>query len=104
MSVKVTQADREAAAEPHLVQVGEPHNEADLFEAAMLREGNSDDWPKVQAFARHRSATDAELAQLRARVGKLEEALEYIAETTDDEHDARKARAALAPTPPETEA
>lgn len=75
--MNVAQADREAAAE---MQRWRNHDRPSMAEDA-LRDGLLDGNYNVQAFARHREAViTAAMAQDRARIAELEEALGLAAD------------------------
>ena len=54
----VTQADREAASQLYLLDVGEPKSMHDLATSGEISFGNYDHWDIVQAFASHRTASE----------------------------------------------
>jgi hypothetical protein len=74
----VTQADREAAASVYLRNVGTPHSLHDTATAAEIEMGLRDDWPEVQAFARHRSPDTARIAALEEENARLREAANIL--------------------------
>lgn len=75
MTVEVTQADREAAAERLTPVVDAPGRFADSIAATQdrIRSGNYDGHPWVQAFARHRI-----LSTVTAKASVRAEALEAL--------------------------
>ena len=86
--LKITQADRDAAAAYYYSAGGFPKI------ANEIREGKKDGWFRVQAFARHRIAADEGKAELVEAAEALER---YLRETPH--HNATQAaalRAALA--------
>jgi hypothetical protein len=74
--VKVTQADRDAAAAYYYSAGGSPSI------AKAIRAGEKDTWFRVQAFARHRATAtaplEARIAALEGALGEAREALERI--------------------------
>ena len=62
--LKITQADRDAAAAYYYSAGGSPKI------ANEIREGKKDGWFRVQAFARHRIAAEEGKAELVAALGK----------------------------------
>lgn len=74
--MKITQADREAAASGHYTWVS-----GDTFVPEKMRTGQADFHSMVQAFARHREAViTAAMAQDKARIAELEDALGLAAD------------------------
>lgn len=61
---QVIQADRDAAAELHLLRYGDPHPYGDILC------GELDDGDFVQAFARHRIAAEREVTERAAKLGE----------------------------------
>lgn len=59
---QVIQADRDAAAELHLLRYGDPHPYGDILC------GELDDGDFVQAFARHRIAAEREVTERAAKL------------------------------------
>lgn len=57
-NINVTQADRDAAADLLTCDLGEPLSPADKFQLESIRSGLDDDDDGVQAFARHRTASE----------------------------------------------
>lgn len=77
----VTQADRELAADlMDALFTGAPDLEGDLGWASVVRNGEDDEYPIVQAIARHRTATEAStaarIAALEGENGKLRRAVD----------------------------
>lgn len=60
MTIKVIQADRDAAANLYLDLEGLPYRPRDLAVAEDHRSGDLDQHPSIQAFARHRIESAAQ--------------------------------------------